>query len=219
MKTTITIPAVPVEITAKVDVPEDAIGLVVLVFSRQKYHLCDRLVLDEAHNNNFGTVTVELLTAAEAVEDQRRFNVELLTERLIAVTKWLQDHPLTRSLSLAFYARGDQATTILRTAAGLKHQIKALITVGGDVQAALPVLYQITAPVLFIVGEDGDQIIKVSKDAMEQLKTQKSMKIITHSDQSFTNPLSASEVATITAKWLKKYLTAMSRSDRDMINH
>lgn len=217
MKTSITIPAIPVQLVAKVNVGEDAIGLMVVGFTREKHHLCDRLVLEEAHKNHFGTVTAELLTADEALEDQRRLNVELLAERLIAVTHWLQDHPITRSLPLAYYGRGNLAATILRTAAGLQHQIKALVAVGGDPQAALPVLYQVTAPTLFIIGEVGDQILKRTKEALEMLTAEKSMKIISKSDQSFADPLKAAEVAMLTADWFKKHLMTMSWNGRDKV--
>ena len=69
------------------------------------------------NENGLGTLLFDLLTKEEQESDTitqnikckipglrlNKFNIELLTERLIAVTQWVQNNYDTRGLSLAYF--------------------------------------------------------------------------------------------------------------------
>ena len=50
-----------------------------------------------------GTLLMDLLTEEEDAVYQSRFNIDLLTERLLLATKWLQEQPRTKGLVIGYF--------------------------------------------------------------------------------------------------------------------
>src|SRR6266571_2543852 len=80
--------------------PRQAQGLVVFAHGSGSSRFSPRnnfvaRVLREA---GIGTLLMDLLTAEEDAVYQTRFNIDLLTERLLLATKWLRGQPRTKDL-------------------------------------------------------------------------------------------------------------------------
>lgn len=167
-----------VELTAIVSIPDNALGLVIMGNAHESGLLHDKLLNEELKKNQIATLSVDLLTSEEGVGDQKPYNIELLTERLIAVTHWLQMQPLTAALSLGYYGSGLEAATALRAASGLLHQIKAVVICEGDVSQAMYVLHQINAPTLLMTGSTNPLTIETYQEAIDKITTEKNLIIL-----------------------------------------
>src|SRR3954452_20908552 len=87
-------------------IPETAAGLVVFAHGSgsSRHSPRNRYVASVLQKGGFGTLLLDLLTAAEeqvdAATGHLRFDIELLAERLLEATEWVQGEPRTRRLPI-----------------------------------------------------------------------------------------------------------------------
>lgn len=171
----ITVPVASVELQAKLHLPTHAFALVIMGRAHEKVKSGARTISSELWKKDIGTLSIDLLTVEEGSMDQKQFNLELLTERLIAVTHWLQDQSLTRKLILGYYGSGLEAATALRSAAGLHHQIKAVVIQEGDLSQSLNILHQINAPTLLITAAGDPATRSMYREALTMIHAEKKL--------------------------------------------
>lgn len=96
------------------------------------------------NDNGLGTLLFDLLTKEEQESDIRtlriihelpgvtlnKFNIELLTERLDAVTQWVQNDNETKNLNIGYFGASTGATAALYAAASFR-DVKAVVSRGG----------------------------------------------------------------------------------------
>src|SRR4051794_4413377 len=105
----ISVPAGPVTLTGDLNIPDDALGIVLFAHGSGSSRLSPRnrgvaRVLNEAR---LATLLVDLLTPREeAIDDITRglrFDIEMLAERLVDVTEWLARSSKTRDLRIGYF--------------------------------------------------------------------------------------------------------------------
>ncbi|MGI9542926.1 MAG: dienelactone hydrolase family protein [Cyclobacteriaceae bacterium] len=204
----IKIPALSAELTGNLNIPYQASGLVIFSHGSGSSRLSPRnnYVAEVIRNQQMGTLLFDLLTEKEDEEYERRFNIDLLTERLVAVTEWIETQPQVQNLPFGYFGASTGAASALSAAAGLEHRIKAVVSRGGRPDLSLEVLYQVTAPTLLIVGSLDDQVITLNQQAYDKLTGKKELKIIAGASHLFEEPGKLEEVADLAAGWFKKYL-------------
>ena len=202
---TIKIAVASVELNALLSIPEHALGLVIMGNAHEGAAFSDNLLREELQMNQIATISVDLLTPEEGIGDQKQFNIELLTERLIAVTHWLQDQPLTASLSLGYYGSGLEAATALRAASGLLHQIKAVVICEGDISQSINVLHQINASTLLITSSKNQIVISTYQEAIDKITAEKDLKILPEE-----SPQTASEMVTLALDWFSEHFKVIA---------
>src|SRR6476646_2730521 len=77
----------------------------------------NQMVAQRLHNHKIGTLLFDLLTAKEDRDYSNRFNIDLLTERLVAVTEWLHNQEDFRDHSLGYFGASTGAASALKAAA------------------------------------------------------------------------------------------------------
>ena len=70
------------------------------------------------HEAGIGTLLFDMLTRAEDRDYEMRFDIELLTRRLIAATEWVRAHPVTHTLNIGYFGASTGAAAALVAAAG-----------------------------------------------------------------------------------------------------
>ena len=197
-----------VTLMGELTIPENAIGIVVFSHGSGSSRLSPRnlYVSELIQNNKMGTLLFDLLTEEEDEHYENRFNIDLLTQRLIEITGWLKSNNSTKDFPLAYFGASTGAASALRAAAHFKKQIKAVVSRGGRPDLALNELRRVTAPTLLIVGQLDVDVIEMNKEAYVALKTTKDIKIISGSTHLFEEPGKLQEVAELAISWYKKYL-------------
>ena len=204
----IKIPAGSVELPGSLNIPYQASGLVIFSHGSGSSRLSPRnnYVAEVIQEHQMGTLLFDLLTEEEDKEYERRFNIELLTERLVAVTEWIEVQPQVKGLPLGYFGASTGAASALRGAAGLEHRINAVVSRGGRPDLALEVLHQVVAPTLLIVGALDHDVITLNQKAYDRMTCIKEFKIITGATHLFEEPGKLEEVANTAAGWFKQYL-------------
>jgi len=172
------------------------------------------LVAQVLQRAGLGTLLMDLLSKEEDVSYETRFDISLLTERLMAATQWLRAQPSTMDLSLGYFGASTGAAAALQAAAALGPAIKAVVSRGGRPDLAWAAMSSVQAPTLLIVGGRDDVVIELNQRAYAHLKAEKQLVIIPGATHLFEEPGALSEVARLAAAWFSRYLQPRQAPDR-----
>ncbi len=188
--------------------PKKAIGIVIFSHGSGSSRLSsrNRLVAETLQQQGIGTFLFDLLTEEEDRNYENRFNIDLLTSRLIETTHWLLEDTEAKDLPLGYFGASTGAASALRAAAHFRKTIKAVVSRGGRPDLALSELHLVTAPTLLIVGGDDVPVIGMNKLAYDALVCTKEMKIIPGATHLFEEPGKLLEVSELAIEWYKKHL-------------
>jgi putative phosphoribosyl transferase len=168
-------------------------------------------VLNEA---GFATLLIDLLTRDEEEIDLRtrqfRFDLDLLTERLIRATEWLKKNPQTRTLRIGLFGSSTGAAAALIAAAKLVDDVRAVVSRGGRPDLAMEYLAGVKAPTLLIVGGWDTVVIDLNQKAMNRLSAEKKLEVVPEATHLFEEPGKLEEVANLATAWFSKHLVKSS---------
>ncbi|PIF63612.1 dienelactone hydrolase family protein [Flavobacterium sp. 11] len=203
------IPLSSVTLKGDLIIPENARGIVIFSHGSgsSRFSSRNRMVAELIQKQNMGTFLFDLLTEEEDELYENRFNIDLLSDRLIETTQWLMDYKSTTDLPIGYFGASTGAASALRAAAYFKTKIKAVVSRGGRPDLAITELPQVTAPTLLIVGGLDVAVIGMNKMAYDQLESVKEMKIISGATHLFEESGKLLEVAELAMVWYKRYLT------------
>lgn len=189
-------------------IPENPRGIIIFSHGSgsSRYSARNNYVADQLRKHHFATLLFDLLTEEEDRIYENRFNIDLLTERLVEVSKWIEDHPEISHLRSAFFGASTGAASALKAAARLGNKVKAVVSRGGRPDLAEEELPKVKAPTLLIVGGDDTVVISLNKMAYDKLNCEKELKIVPGATHLFEESGKLEEVAELASEWFSKYL-------------
>lgn len=200
----------------ELNLPSDALGLVLFAHGSgsSRHSPRNQFVARQLREAKVGTLLFDLLTAeeeqAEAFTRHLRFNITLLAERLIGVTRWALDKASTRDLTVGYFGSSTGAAAALVAAAGLRETIGAVVSRGGRPDLAGDALERVTAPTLFIVGGEDQPVIQLNEEAYEKLNCEKALRIVPGATHLFEEEGALETVADMAAEWFANHLHPMT---------
>lgn len=147
----------------------------------------------------------DLLTEEEDVIYQNRFEIKMISNRLIEVTKWIEKQRKFKNMKMGYFGASTGAAAALRAAMKIT-EIKAVVSRGGRPDLAILDLPKIKTPTLLIVGEKDDVVVKLNKQALTELGGIKKIEIIAGATHLFEEPGKLEEVARVATDWFDEYL-------------
>jgi pimeloyl-ACP methyl ester carboxylesterase len=202
------IPVEDVELEGMLDIPAGAEGLVVFAHGSGSSRKSPRnnFVAEVIRERGLGTLLFDLLTEEEDQIRENRFDIPLLTDRLVGVTEWLGTRNATRNLNVGYFGSSTGAASALRATARLEDEIDAVVSRGGRVDMASEVLDEITVPTLFIVGGADTQVLELNREAYNQLACEKELHVVEGAGHLFEGEGELEEVADVAADWFAESL-------------
>jgi len=161
----------------------------------------NNFVAEAIRDRGLGTLLFDLLTEKEDQTRENRFDIPLLTDRLVAVTEWLCTRDATRDLNVGYFGSSTGAASALRAAARLEDDIDAVVSRGGRVDMASEALDEITVPTLFVVGGADTQVLELNREAYDQLSCEKELHVVEGAGHLFEGEGELEEVADVAADW------------------
>ncbi len=155
-----------------------------------------------------GTLLIDLITAGEASDRKEIFNIPLLADRLLAVSRWLRQQPETKELALGYFGVSTGAGAALQAAARSPDHVKAIVSRGGRPDLALNDLPQVKAPTLFIIGGRDTIIIHLNQKAFGLLQCDKELKIVPGASHLFEEPGALDQAAQMARDWFLSHFPA-----------
>ncbi|OQW42910.1 MAG: hydrolase [Proteobacteria bacterium SG_bin4] len=208
--TAVEIPAGSVELSGELILPQGAKGVVLFAHGSGSSRFSPRntYVAKVLQQHGIATLLFDLLTRAEDQDYERRFDIDLLTERLLAATRWLQNNPATKSLKYGYFGASTGAAAALQAAAQMGTAIAAVVSRGGRPDlAGKTALINVIAPTLLIVGSEDFGVIELNEQAYALLKCEKKLTLIAGATHLFEEPGTLEQAASQAAGWFSSYLS------------
>lgn len=204
----ILIPVHNVELKGRLRIANNQKGLVIFSHGSGSGRLSSRnnYVADFLQFQGFSSLLFDLLTEHEDMIYDNRFDINLLSQRLIKVTQWIFKHEEVIDQPIGYFGASTGAASALYAAAHLQDKIKAIVSRGGRPDLAMPILHEIKAPTLLIVGGDDQPVIHLNQKAYNELDCIKNMEIVEGATHLFGEPGKLEQVAELSTNWFEIYL-------------
>ncbi|TYQ00081.1 alpha/beta hydrolase family protein [Tenacibaculum adriaticum] len=190
-------------------VPENSKGIIIFSHGSGSSRLSPRnnFVAKLLNEQQFATLLFDLLTEKEDRVYENRFDIELLTQRLINVTKWVKNNFESSSINnIGYFGASTGSASALKAAAFFGDSIKGVVSRGGRTDlAGNEDLNKINSPTLFIVGGFDDVVIALNRIAYSKLKCEKDFKIVSNASHLFEEPGKLEEVTALTISWFNEF--------------
>jgi putative phosphoribosyl transferase len=200
--------------------PPDARGVVVFAHGSGsgRFSPRNRAVAGELVRAGLATLLMDLLTADEEAVDFRtghlRFDIRLLSERVIATIDWLASDGTVGSLPVGCFGASTGAAAALVAAAERPERVAAVVSRGGRPDLAGDALARVTAPTLLIVGSLDTEVILLNRQAQARLGGRSELVIVPGAAHLFEEPGALEQVAALARDWFLRYLPASSPGNR-----
>jgi putative phosphoribosyl transferase len=209
--TLVHIPAGKATVEGMLEIPEPAVGLVLFAHGSgsSRHSPRNNYVASVLRDAGVGTLLMDLLTPEEDRDYSRRFDIGLLTERLLDAARWAAAQDATKHLPLGFFGASTGAAAALEAAAKLGTATRAVVSRGGRPDLASgQALARVTAPTLLLVGGYDGGVIDLNQLAYDQLRCKKEMVIVPGATHLFEEPGTLEAVASRAAGWFAEHLPA-----------
>jgi putative phosphoribosyl transferase len=203
------IPADSVTLEGELFLPSPGNGIVLFAHGSGSSRLSPRnlFVAETLQRNDIGTLLFDLLTREEDLDYALRFDISLLTRRLLAATHWLQNKPEVSEAPLGYFGASTGAAAALQAAAKQGKEITAVVSRGGRPDlAGNAALRQVTAPTLLIVGGADYGVIELNQQAFAVLQCTKTLTLVPGATHLFEETGALEKAAQHAVDWFLKYL-------------
>lgn len=207
--TAVNIPAGSAELGGELVLPPAAAGVVLFAHGSGSSRFSPRntFVAKVLQRWGIGTLLFDLLTRTEDQDYAQRFDIDLLTQRLLAATDWLQTNPETRALKIGYFGASTGAAAALQASAERKAVVAAVVSRGGRPDlAGEPALGQVAAPTLLIVGGADYGVIELNEQAFAMMNCKKQLSLVPGATHLFEEPGTLEQAAQLAADWFARYL-------------
>lgn len=205
----VSIPADEVMLDGMLELPENARAIVLFAHGSgsSRHSPRNNFVADVLRRFGTGTLLFDLLTSREDTDYQIRFAIPLLTRRLLAAIRWVEQEESTRRLAIGCFGASTGAAAALQAAAELDQTVAAVVSRGGRPDlAGEEALRRVQSPTLLLVGGLDDIVIGLNEKAHALLPGKKELVIIPGAGHLFEEPGTLEEVAERAAAWFERHL-------------
>jgi putative phosphoribosyl transferase len=211
-QTQISVPVGALRLYGDLSVPAAPKGFVLFAHGSgsSRHSPRNRYVAEVLNQHSLGTLLADLLTAEEGREDeitaQLRFDIGLLTRRLVAIADWIADQPQVHGRQIGLFGASTGAAAALLAAGQRTNIVNAVVSRGGRPDLAGPAASLVRAPTLLIVGGRDTAVLQMNRDAMALMKCETRLEIVAGATHLFEEPGTLAEVARLSADWFTAHL-------------
>lgn len=163
----------------------------------------NRFVAERLNQAGLGTLLFDLLTPQEDMFYENRFDISLLTERLVHAANWAHDEI---GGGLGLFGASTGAAAALDAAATLGDPVQAVVSRGGRPDLAQCSLDSVMCPTLLIVGEFDHPVVEWNQKVFERLSCVKRMELVPGATHLFEEPGTLDRAADLAAEWFSSHL-------------
>ena len=202
-------------IEGALECPPDSQGLVLFAHGSgsSRHSPRNNHVARVLRESGMATLLVDLLTPAEDRDEATRFDIPLLTQRLLDVTEWAQCQPATAQLPMGYFGASTGAAAALSAAARQGRGIRAVVSRGGrpDLAPAQD-LARVQCPTLLLVGGRDEEVLALNRRAAAHLHATKLLTVVPGATHLFEEAGALETVARLAADWFAQHLPAQESS-------
>jgi len=207
------IPAGRVELEGDLALPASPLGVILFAHGSGSGRRSprNRLVGQRFREHGLATLLVDLLSREEQAEDARtaqlRFDIPMLADRLVRVTRWLEGPGSgTAGLPIGYFGASTGGGAALIAAAEVPDLVRAVVSRGGRPDLAGGALPRVRAPTLLIVGEYDVPVIGMNQEAMAGMRGEVVLEIVPGASHLFEEPGTLEQAARLARDWFLRHL-------------
>jgi putative phosphoribosyl transferase len=189
--------------------PAEPVGMVLFAHGSgsSRHSPRNNQVAAELRQAGLGTLLMDLLSEAEDHDSGKRFQIDLLTQRLAAAADWVAEYAGTRALPLGLFGASTGAAAALGLAAQRPHTVRAVVSRGGRPDlAGAEVLAAVRAPTLLIVGGLDTEVVGLNQAARARLGCPSQLEVVPGATHLFEEPGRIDIVAGLAADWFGRFV-------------
>jgi len=206
------IPTGTVELDADFTAPAPGYGTVIFAHGSGSGRSSprNRQVAHALQDRGLGTLLLDLLAQPEVHTDELtaeyRFNIPLLTGRLLAATDWLVEQPEARKLPIGYFGASTGGAVAMWAAARRPEAVWAIVLRGARSDLGDDAAAQIRCPTLLIVGGRDPGIRALNEHTLRLLSCPKNLVVVPGASHLFEEKGALETVADHTLVWFARYL-------------
>lgn len=197
----------------KLRIPQSSEGIIIFAHGSGsgRHSPRNQFVAEKLNEDGLATLLLDLLTAEEEKLDnqtrQLRFDIGLLSKRLISAIDWTMNNPDTKNLAVGLFGASTGAAAALVAAAERPNVVSAIVSRGGRPDlAGKDILKSVRAPTLLLVGGDDQQVLELNENALKDINAEKKkLTLIPGATHLFEEPGKLEQVARIASGWFRCY--------------
>ena len=178
----------------------------------------NRLVASVLAAEGFGALLLDLLEPREARIDGAtgafRFDLPLLTRRLVAATDWLVRQPDALDHSVGYFGASTGGAVAMRAAVLRPALVDALVLRGARTDLADAEAPAVGSPTLLLVGGEDPDVRRFNEETYRRLRCEKELVVVPGATHLFEEPGALEEVADRAAVWFARHLVPVERKAR-----
>jgi dienelactone hydrolase len=211
------IPSGKVQLEGELNVPAGASGIVLFAHGSgsSRHSPRNKFVARTLHESGVGTLLFDLLTQEEEEEEKYtrhlRFDINLLSKRLIDATRWVENQTGVQSVPIGYFGSSTGAAAALVAAAEIGEQVGVVVSRRGRPDLAGASLPRVKSSTLLIVGGCDEEVIKLNWEAYGRLRCEKKVEIVDRATHLFDEPGTLEEVARLAAEWFKRHFESRAQ--------
>ena len=202
----VSIPVGDVTLEGTLQLPTNATGVVIFAHGSGSSRNSPRntFVAERIRRRGLGTLLFDLLTETEDQTREARFDISLLTDRLLAVTEWF--HGRHDGIKIGYFGASTGAAAALRAAARSQTEVNSVVSRGGRVDLAADLVESVRAHTCLIVGGDDTQVLEWNREIYDQLTCEKELFVVDGAGHLFEGKGELETVADVAAAWFEETL-------------
>ncbi len=210
--TAIEIPIAGRALQADLTQPAAATGLVIFAHGSGsgRHSSRNQFVARVLQSRGLATLLADLLTMDEEAIDRvtahLRFDIGLLSQRVIGLIVWARADPAVSRLPIGLFGASTGAAAALVAAATRPAEVSAVVSRGGRPDLAGASLPLVVAPTLLIVGGADTTVIELNQSAARHMRGTTRIEIVPGATHLFEEPGRLERVAHLAAEWFTAYL-------------
>ena len=204
----IQIPIGKINLEGEIYIPYGSEALVIFAHGSgsSRFSTRNNFVAKELHKQNISTFLFDLLNKEEDEIYFNRFDIDLLTKRLIQTTNHIAALPQYSDLRIGYFGASTGAASALKAAVSLPKIISAVVSRGGRPDLAMEVVPEVKVPTLLIVGARDYEVLNLNQKVYDNLKCDKKLEIVPGATHLFEEPGTLDIAAKFATDWFKLYL-------------
>ena len=209
---TVTIPTGADVVQADLTLPETAKGAVIFAHGSgsSRHSPRNKYVAEILNQARLATLLIYLLTPDEEIVDigtaEYRFNIGLLSRRLIDATDWTLRDSRLANMPLGYFGASTGAAAALAAAAQRSELIAAVVSRGGRPDLAGDALGRVAAPTLMMVGEFDRDVLELNREAARRMQARTEIKVVPGATHLFEEEGALEQAASLARQWFESHL-------------
>ena len=188
-------------------VPDNASGTVIFVHGSgsSRHSPRNKSVARYLNDAGFATLLFDLLTENEEIDRDNVFDIELLAQRLIEVTKWISSHEKLSKFPIGYFGASTGAAAALVAVTLLGNEVSAIVSRGGRVDLAGDYLEKVVTPTLMLIGDEDREVLALNYQAQKRLGGINEIEVVPGATHLFEEPGALEVVARSASRWFLRY--------------